>query len=1136
MRAAQIGSDGFLRDADGSLYGGTPRGPVRPTHPVHPVHPVRRAHPAVALKSRPRLSGGLGQTGSELRAILEGASLGLPRPTPVSQLKLRVGNGGRSLMGNWQTEVYVGRFVFPSANIDPATCYIVSARPAPRGMIRLMKIDGENGTWVDFPVDPVDGNPGAVCFRRDFLVASLPAEMMAISLFTTFGPVFENDPEKKPDPMRASTAYCRAMLVSAVDIITSTKDPGDPNAPEPFSERDVYNMAERKAKALELAPRILTAFGLVDEAINSTGAGYDTRYIGMNALALLTVKTGVPMINELVRMWGHLADAVNTDQTEHYEKLAQSLNRYVVSSLLWGQYLMRALIFTNLTATSGPKFDEINRELLVACYDLLEGVRGREGEIAQLSGLTVDQVEKFKAPFQKYYDTYFTGQEGADKTRDEMLSKAGMDNDEYELGYYYNVEALQASTRVIRQLVAPRSVDSSLDPEVFKGLAGLEALGAGGGGVIPLRLQRAYRINKVQIMERKENVKRTFSDQEQETQRERFYKEVYTPLKAMAEAELKPAEDTIKESQLLQGDRWKDPRVIREIIEAGRDPKAAAEVQQVSKSLQQIGVEGIPTLVEQARGLRGVIEAIDVQAAADPYAASVQMLSLGYREIYSPKYSNVLAYSRTSKVKIHEMADTFALAFRRIVPGGKLDPVQSRLAAITFRAKLEETYGMEVGSATKLAIDYLEKQAVVIEKKIAEGEPSVLDPSVKVPIKNEVVLRDEAATLRRLGRNLRAFLTEKGIKKYGNIEAAAYQEAEIKDFQEKRKANSDWVPDEANWKQVNAEMSQADLDRNDYFAKEGIYSDTVLKIVKYEKFQGENPVEAKMVEELKSALADLRNKHAALDTYRGNKSKIEYVDYVRNPDQGKQFLADYYRAKERLEVIRDRLTTRMNFYEKRNRLLRWGKNFWDYSVFLAYTGPKYIREKLLPQTKWVQTPFAVAMLPIGLGATYLFAYVIVKILSFVPWAKAIFAPVAELAETGFATVFGGTDPHGSDYWTAPVENVGKKEPLGIWGMAGLGVALAAILSPRTVIPFVVKAVSGVVRGIGGVVGGKPGRGRPPGAKKPGVGPGAPPNVQKAISAIRRGREEGNPFLVKKGVEALKKAKAMGLPVPKGIID
>jgi len=1127
MRAAQIGSDGFLRDADGSLYGGVPRRPARP---------VRRAPLVAVSKPRPRPSGGLGQAGSELRTILDGASLGLPRPTPVSQLKLRVGNGGRSLMGDWRTEVYVGRFVFPSANIDSTSSYIVSARPAPRGMIRLMKIDGTNGTWVDFPVDPVDGNPGAVSFRRDFLVASFPAEMMAISLFSTFDPVFESDPEKKSDPMRASTLYCRAMLVSAVNIITSTKDPEDPNAPEPFSEADTYNTAERKKKALELAPRILTAFGLVDEAINSAGAGYDTRHIGMNALALLTVKTGVPMINELVRMWGHLADAVNTDQTEHYEKLGKSLSRYVVSSLLWGQYLMRALIFTNLTATSGPRFDSVNDQLLVACSDLLNGMRGREGEIAQLSGLTLDQVEKFKMPFKKFYDTYFGDKYESDKFRDEMLSKAGMDAADYELGYFYNAEALKANTRVIRQLLAPPSAASSLDPKVFKGLAGLEALGAGGGRPVPLRLQKAYRINKDKIIQRKKAVESSLTENEQRDQRELFYRDVYLPLRKMAEAELRPSEATIQEGKFLEGDRWKDPKVLKEILEQGLKPGAPEEIRKVARSLETVGIEGLPTLVEQASRFRESITAIEKTAATDPYTAAANMLALTYRGIYTENYSHVLAYSRTAKVKVSELADDFAMAIRKITPGIRPGVAESELAAVTFQAKLEETYGAQIGEMTKETVEYLDKQAKIIEEKLKEGEPSPLDPSVKIPVKNAEELNDKAITLRMFSQSLTAYLIPEGRLKLSAMEAAAFHEAEGRRIAEERKADPNAAPGEEQFKKVWADMVKADQDIKNYFSKEGLHSETILKIINYPKFKGEDKVESKTVEELKNALAALNGAHKSLEVYREHKSDLDYRIYNRTPELGHQYLAEYNRAKEVVDQLRGRLTNRIFRYEWKAKVLGWGKFFWNWTGGIGYMGPRYIAREILPPMKLVQYPFGVVTAGLAIGTTLLFGYAVVKILSYVPWFKNIFAPVAELAENGFTGVFGGADPNANNFWGGGIEEAERKKPLGIWGMAGLGVALAAILSPKIVIPFIVKTVSGVARGVGGIVGGKPGRGRPAGAKKPGIGPGAPPNVQKAISAIRRGREEGNPFLVKKGVEALKKAKAMGLPVPKGIID
>jgi hypothetical protein len=431
-------------------------------------------------------------------------------------------------------------------------------------------------------------------------------------------------------------------------------------------------------------------------------------------------------------------------------------------------------------------------------------------------------------------------------------------------------------------------------------------------------------------------------------------------------------------------------------------------------------------------------------------------------------------------------------------------------------------------------VDYIEKEAVTIETKIKEGESSTIDPSVKVPLKDAAQQQDRVNTLRLFSQNLSTWLIPEGREKLTAVETAAYHEANERRIKEKRAGGSFEVVGEPEWRSALASVTQAEYAIKNYFSKEGIHSDTILKILNYPKFKGEDRVESKGVEEFKNAMAALNEAYKPLEQFKN----VDYNTYIQsgNAELIERHLAEFSRARERADKLRARLTNRIFVYEWKAKILKWGTRFWNCTGGLAYSGPAYVAKHILPGYKLVQYPFSVVTLGLAMAATLLYGYVVVKILSYVPWMKKIFAPVADLAENGFTGVFGGADPNANNYWGVPVEGAGKKEPLGIWGMAGLGVALAAVLSPRTVIPFVVKTISGLTRGIGGIVGGKPGRGRPAGVKKPGVGPGAPPNVQKAISAIRRGREEGNPFLVKKGVEALKKAKAMGLPVPKGIID
>jgi hypothetical protein len=122
----------------------------------------------------------------------------------------------------------------------------------------------------------------------------------------------------------------------------------------------------------------------------------------------------------------------------------------------------------------------------------------------------------------------------------------------------------------------------------------------------------------------------------------------------------------------------------------------------------------------------------------------------------------------------------------------------------------------------------------------------------------------------------------------------------------------------------------------------------------------------------------------------------------------------------------------------------------------------------------------------------------------------------------------------SQGFNAPGEK--EPQPYTLWQIIGFAALGATIIAPHKVIPAALRLAGNVVGGVTSVIRGGKGRGRPAGGGKKAIGAGAPPDVNKAIDDIKKGQADGNPFLVKKGIEKLKRAKQMGLPVPKGYID
>jgi hypothetical protein len=329
---------------------------------------------------------------------------------------------------------------------------------------------------------------------------------------------------------------------------------------------------------------------------------------------------------------------------------------------------------------------------------------------------------------------------------------------------------------------------------------------------------------------------------------------------------------------------------------------------------------------------------------------------------------------------------------------------------------------------------------------------------------------------------------------------------------------------------VNADLRMADEIRKG--------SEDIVKNKLFEVNQtSELDADVKRFAELEKLLVDAKTK---LAFYSGDPNTLDYQNklalaYKEVRDIHNQFREAY----NEYAKVKNRLQTFIKMNESKGRRWKLAKGILYWGTIGGYSAPRLIAEKSFGKDhKWSRTIFmgtaGFAMWSIYGVYNMAILLSITKVLGFFG-----FAGVEAFFRKLYANTIGRlmkTDPPPGVTDPGLPSGAVDKDTLSTWEIIGFGAIAAAIMAPGVVIPGVIRLVKTVIGGVGSIARGGKGRGRPALGKKPGVGAGAPPDIDKAIEEIKKGQQQGNPFLVKKGIDKLKRAKQMGLPVPKGYID
>ena len=1132
MRAAQIGSDGILRDADGFSSYERRRIPVRP---------ARRA-PVAPSRPRPRQSlFGLGQAkpGSEVRQLVESKNYPLAHPAQEYQVV-------RQFVGDPQKQVCVGRVVFPSANIDSDSVYIVSARSAPKGFIRLMKIVGDQGHWTDYPLDASEGDPRS--FRKDFMVASLEATSAVQMLFPIFEPVFEDDPEKKVDTNRATVSFARAIMIGAVDTMAAV----------PFTQTVAADVPARQQAAVELAASVVTAFTLFREAMESAAVGYDTHISGINTTFYL-MKTAAQALKRLKTMAAYLGAIFRVEENikagkvaasaadKYYSTLGLALTDFLTQSQLWGAWLNRAALYANLTIWAAPQI-EISYSLMAAkTYELIETVRSHKAEIAKVAELTEDQVVGAMAPFEDALRQGYIERAETGKEIDAALAKMGTSREEWDAGYSVIVGLLEENAEQIRRILKPPSIAPVLDPAMYEGLAGL---GSGLGAVgVPRRIMDMQALFRRRILEEKVKIENIEDPTQRKNARDAFFNEFYKPIRQMAGEELA---SMVKWAETVDLKAIREnPALLETILSQASEGSPGSIAYTLGRKLVEGGVRAgdaikdartildvkgkLYKLDQIAEGKKYMEGDIEIQRPADPYGALDQLIMLDFVTIYTERYAS----AKTGKQINAEKA---ALTFLKLVENNRLDTLT---AADAFRLKvLEEERGVPEQYAASMGLVRiaLDDKVKANKKAIEEGGKDTAGNRVELPNKKELE-SENARTERFLEVIERLDTGELDFEANARI-TDAMSKVDLQTLSEDRQKENIAI--------LRRAFSSLGILHGMLISGKDAPVPAVIAYYRKLKEEGklkapkegeERVAELSLLDSLERSLIEFEERYKELKSRKEGMVDLEKEIRFNAGEIAKEF-KNYYDAGKNLQSFLRQLEARRAIRQRREN--RWNKA--KEIAEMVFFGPFMLSVKArrdYAKAKYMQ---AIYEFVFALGALVLWSvtwlYISRKVFGalrtvdpFFGGPRGLWDVLYNLTNKGWNSVWKLVDP-GVDDVTKPsnVDRNQKDKAFSFWEIAGLALLVGTVVQPGIVIAGMTKLVGAVTRGVA-VVAGKKVRGRPAGiVKKPGVGPGAPPNVGRAIEAIKKGRADGNPFLVKKGQDALRKAKAMGIPIPQGYID
>ncbi len=328
MRAARLGSDGSLRDAEGRVFDiDLPN--VQQHQDIFPAKdkigvPRFAAPPPRRVRTRPYMQG-LGEIsptpGFNIRKILD---LGVPRPADEFTLT-------KNVTGDRNTDLYLQRFIIPKPAIDPKSVYFLSSRPAGTGIVKLGKLhDNWTVTWEEKSEAEV---------KRDFLVPDANMGLMIRVSQNAYYPVFEG--EKKPAPERCTAPYISQALAMAMSTVTA----------DGFGEAEAQNSEEVAKRIKDFEASVIMGLQMAYQGVESAGAAFDCQLIGINAYCIFA-STGIEVVKQLEKM-ANIIYRVRTAPTTADATALGSLHDAFVNKVdVWGLYLVRAQLWTALSMST----------------------------------------------------------------------------------------------------------------------------------------------------------------------------------------------------------------------------------------------------------------------------------------------------------------------------------------------------------------------------------------------------------------------------------------------------------------------------------------------------------------------------------------------------------------------------------------------------------------------------------------------------------------------------------------------------------------------------------------------------------------------------------------------------------------
>lgn len=261
--------------------------------------------------------------------------------------------------------IYPGRMVFSEA--DPAL-YVVSARPAPEGSVFLYVIEGPGlGKWKAVSIP-------------EFMTYRLVDEDDSVVLRNL--PAVHFPADVSPDEL--DIAYLTGLLSNAG--ITIGESFPVPAAADPANAAKYYEDGRNG---------VLLAMVLANEAIDNAGASYDALLIGKNAYNLVRT-VGTEMLRALVK----IHDALDRYQSEGYpalEKAAALAHDFMSKVPLWGLYLDRALLWTQITdIVEMTEFREAARAIEGEALHVLSAIE-QKPQALLTQGLTPEDLASAKS-------------------------------------------------------------------------------------------------------------------------------------------------------------------------------------------------------------------------------------------------------------------------------------------------------------------------------------------------------------------------------------------------------------------------------------------------------------------------------------------------------------------------------------------------------------------------------------------------------------------------------------------------------------------------------------------------------------------------------------------------------------------